>query len=240
MKFYKTALLSALAASTFSACVPIVVGTAAVVTAVVATDRRTTGMQLTDKTIDITVGNEAKKVVNPDTSRINVSAFNQRALITGEVATAEEKARVTEAAKLSKDVKYIVNELVVGPKSSFKSRTNDSWITSKVRSELTLSENVPSRPIAITTSQGVVYLMGEVTPEEADKAANAASRIRGVKRVVKVFDIIDPTNKTTSPAYNHIQNSSYSGPMIQSPATGVAQPAPSKPPSNGVQTFPVN
>lgn len=81
MKFYKTALLSALAASTFSACVPIVVGTAAVVTAVVATDRRTTGMQLTDKTIDITVGNEAKKVVNPDTSRINVSALTKGHLL---------------------------------------------------------------------------------------------------------------------------------------------------------------
>lgn len=236
MRFFKTALLSTLAASTFTACVPLVVGTAAVVTAVVVSDRRTTGMQLTDKTIDIAVSNEAKKVVNPDTSRINVAAFNQRALITGEVASAEEKARVTEAAKLSKDVKYIVNELVVGPKSSLKSRTNDSWITSKVRTELTLAENVPSRPIAITTSQGVVYLMGEVTADEANKAATAASRVRGVKRVVKVFDIIDPVNKTIAPTYNRIQNNSYSGPTTVAPA----QPAPVSKPASGVQTFPVN
>lgn len=196
-----TALLACvLGASTLlSACVPLLVGSAATTTAVVISDRRTSGMQLTDKNIGIRTESRISEELK-DSVRINAMAYNQRVLLTGEASTLAAKERATAIARGVPDVKTVLNDVVVAPPASFSTRANDSWITSKVRTELLTTKDVPSSTIDITTSRGVVYLMGQVTPIEGDRAASAAAGVSGVNRVVKVFDLVSDTGTASQPA----------------------------------------
>lgn len=210
-------------ASLLSACVPLLVGGAATTTAIVATDRRTTGMQLTDKNIGISTESKISSELK-DSVRINAMSYNQRVLLTGEATTLAAKERASSIAQNVADVKTVLNEVVVAPTAAFSTRANDSWITSKVRTELLTTKDVPSSTIDITTSRGVVYLMGQVTSLEGDRAASAAAGISGVNRVVKVFDIIADTASTTQ--------SSSSG-TLSVPGTEVN-------PSGSTQTYPLD
>ncbi|WP_028357321.1 BON domain-containing protein [Brackiella oedipodis] len=192
------ALLLASLCLTNTACVPLFVGGAAAAGATVATDRRSSGMQLTDKSISIRVEHEVGSAFPSNTTRVNALTFNQRVLLTGEILDEASKTKAGQIARKSKDVREVLNQLKVGPVADFGSRSNDSWIASKVRTELIATKGVPSRTIALTVSKGVVYLMGQVNATEANLAAQAASRISGVKQVVKAFDIISNSATATS------------------------------------------
>lgn len=222
-----TAILAVVLGSStlLSACVPLLVGGAATTTAVVVSDRRTSGMQLTDKNIGIRTESRISEELK-DAVRINAMAYNQRVLLTGEASTLAAKERATAIARGVPDVKTVLNEVVVAPPAAFSTRANDSWITSKVRTELLTTKNVPSSTIDITTSRGVVYLMGQVTPIEGDRAASAAAGVSGVNRVVKVFDLVSDTGTAS-----HSSVTSSSGSMTV-PGTEVN-------PST-TQTYPLN
>ncbi len=210
-RLFRPAMIAALTGATLlSGCVTSMVLGGAAATGLVVSDRRSAGMQLTDKTIGITVENRAKTQLNADTIRVNATSFNQRVLIRGEVSSQEDKNRVTEIARGVNDVKEVVNELLIGKPAEFSVRSRDSWISSKVRSELLITKNIPSRTISITTSQGVVYLMGQVTQAEGDLAAQTAASVDGVVRVVKVFVIISnaQANSSTSSGSTTSSNSS--------------------------------
>ncbi|WP_159991703.1 BON domain-containing protein [Pelistega ratti] len=201
--FSRPSLIALLVSTTLLAgCVTSLIAGAAATTGVVLSDRRSAGMQLTDQTNGITIENRVKDQLNTDITRVIATSFNQRVLLTGQVASQADKERVTQIARSVADVKDVVNELVISSPADFNSRSRDSWITSKVRSELIITKGIPSRTIVITTSQGVVYLMGQVTQQEGNIAAQTAASIDGVVRVVKVFDIISDTaassNATTS------------------------------------------
>ncbi|MDY0271887.1 MAG: BON domain-containing protein [Advenella sp.] len=227
--FRPTALLALVLGSStlLSACVPLLVGGAATTTAVVVSDRRTSGMQLTDKNIGIRTESRISEELK-DTVRINAMSYNQRVLLTGEATTIAAKEQAAAIAKGVPDVKTVLNEVVVAPPAAFSTRANDSWITSKVRTELLTTKNVPSSTIDITTSRGVVYLMGQVTPLEGDRAASAAAGVSGVNRVVKVFDLVSGTDTGTA---SHSSVTSSSGSMTV-PGTEVN-------PST-TQTYPLN
>lgn len=173
-----------------SACVPLLVGGVAATTASVVSDRRTSGMQLTDKTISVKAEAELGSQFADTNSRINANAFNRRVLLTGEVASQADKDRATTITRGIADVNDVLNELMIAPPAPFSVRSKDTWITSKVKSELLITKNVPSGSILVTTSQGVVYLMGQVSQTEGNNAAQVASTISGVVRVVKAFDIV--------------------------------------------------
>lgn len=198
-RIFRPAIITALIGSTLlSGCITTMILGGAAATGLIVSDRRTAGMQLTDKTIGLTVENRAKTQLNADTIRVNATSFNQRVLITGEVSSQADKNRVTEIARGVNDVKEVINELLIGKPADFQTRSRDSWISSKVRSELLITKNIPSRTISITTSQGVVYLMGEVTQAEGDLAAKTAASVNGVVRVLTAFDIISSTQANTS------------------------------------------
>lgn len=189
-KTFRPLIISTLLASTIlPGCTPLVLGGAAATTLIIS-DRRSAGMQITDKTIGITIQNRVNAQLNKKTTHIYADSFNQRVLLTGEVATQADKNRVASIAKNVQDAKTVINEITVGPVASFSERSRDTWITSKVRSDLIFTKQVPSRTISITTSKGIVYLMGQVTQDEGNIAAQAVSKIDGVVKVVKVFDII--------------------------------------------------
>lgn len=176
-------------ASALSGCVPLALGGAAAGTAVVATDRRTSGAQLDDKTISLKVENQIAKQLG-DTARVNASVYEGRVLLTGDVPTEAAKTQAGDIARKIEKVRIVNNQLNVGPITPLGDRSNDAWLSSKVRAALLETKYVPSGTISTTTERGVVYLMGKVTQQEGDYAATAAAGVSGVVKVVKLFDTI--------------------------------------------------
>lgn len=177
--------------SLLAGCGAIFLGGAAT-TATVATDRRSAGQQVDDQTIELRSSNEMEKAFG-DTARISSLSYDGRLLLTGDVPNLADKQKAEQIARTIDQVKDIKNFIRVGDKTPLSVRTNDTWITSKVKSNLIATKYVPFRTIKVTTERGVVYLMGMVTQEEGDRAAKVASSINGVNKVVKLFKIISPT-----------------------------------------------
>lgn len=177
------------AALSLSACAPLIVGGAAAATAVVATDRRTSGTQLDDQNAAFKAQNQISQKLG-GTARVNAMAYGGRLLLTGDVPSEAVKSQAAAIAQGIESVKQVVNQLNVGPIASFGVRSNDTWLTSKVKATLINTKYVPSGTIAVTTDHSVVYLMGKVTQAEGNYAANAAADIGGVAKVVKLFDTI--------------------------------------------------
>ena len=117
-------------------------------------------------------------------------AYGGILLLTGDVPTDEAKNQATAMARGVENVKQVVNQLTVGPIASLGVRSNDTWLTSKVKTALINTKYVPSGTIAVTTDHSVVYLMGKLTQAEGDYAANAAADVSGVAKVVKLFETI--------------------------------------------------
>jgi osmotically-inducible protein OsmY len=172
-----------------SACAPVVVGGAAAGAAVVVTDRRTSGIQLEDQNIGFKVERLTSQKFG-DSARISANSYEGMVLLTGEAPTEAAKEQATALARGVENVKKVVNQITVGPVASFSTRSNDTWLTSKVRTELLNTKFVPSGTISVTTDKGVVYLQGKVTQAEGEYAANATAGLNGVVKVVKLFDII--------------------------------------------------
>src|SRR3546814_827775 len=156
-------------------CAPLVVGGVASTSALVATDRRTAGAQLDDQTIELKIGSDMRNRFG-DKARINAMSYDGWVLLTGDIPTEQDKQEAeTIAAKVQKVTK-VINALRVGDITPVSVRTNDTWLTSKVKANLIDTKGVPSRTMDITTERGIVYLMGTVTSDEAQRAATAASR----------------------------------------------------------------
>lgn len=185
--------LSLAALVTLSGCGAIVVGGAAATTAVVATDRRTAGEQVEDNAIVLKVENEMRNLfADAQNLRINAYSYAGQVLLLGDVPTAQDKQRAGEAAAKVEKVRRVVNELRVGDITPVSVRTNDTWLSSKVRTTLINTKDVPFRTINVTTERGIVYLQGRVTQDEADRAGIATAGVSGINKVVKLFDIVSP------------------------------------------------
>ena len=193
MKLARSLVAAALVASVLPACAPLVIGTIVAGTAIVATDRRTTGTQVDDTTIQLRLGNELGTAFNNQKDvHISINSFERKVLLTGEVPTEEAKARAGEIAARSQNVRMVVNELAVAPVSTLGQRTDDTTLGAKVRAQFVNTKEVPFNAVGIVTERGVIYLMGHVTEKEGEIAAYVASRVSGVKQVVKAFDYGTP------------------------------------------------
>ena len=124
-------------------------------------------------------------------SHVNVTSFNGVVLITGEVPSADLIQLATDQVEPLRNVKRVHNELTVAGSSSIISRTNDSWLTTKVKSSMAASATTDSGRIKVVTENGAVYLIGLLTREEADAAVELTRGIQGVEKIVKVFDYIN-------------------------------------------------
>lgn len=192
--YMKKLLLSAILASLtlLSACAPVIVGGAVVSGISVANDRRSAGQVLDDKVISAQVRKEIKKVVVYD-EHIKVMTYNGVVLLAGEIADSSDKSKAEDAAAARKGVVRVINELHDAAPTDIERRAKDSYITSKAKSSLVrvkLSGFNPTR-VRIMTTRGVVYLMGRVSREEANAVVDRIRNLRGVRRVVKVFEYID-------------------------------------------------
>jgi osmotically-inducible protein OsmY len=183
-----TLLAAAALAAGLSACAPLVVG-GAVMGGMVATDRRTTGTQVEDEGIELRAANRIREVLG-DRAHVNVTSFNRQALLTGEVPTAQDRAKVDQIMAGVDNVRSVVNDLAVMPGSSLGQRSNDVLITGKVRASFVDAKDVFASAYKVVTERNVVYLMGLVTPREATRAADIARGVGGVSKVVRVFEMI--------------------------------------------------
>ncbi|HJV87172.1 MAG TPA: BON domain-containing protein [Noviherbaspirillum sp.] len=183
-----TALLCGAVVTSLQGCIEMAVGTAVVGT-LAATDRRTFGAQTEDKEILVKGEARAHNVVG-DAGHVNVTSFNRKVLITGEVRDQAMKAAVEREVGSIEGVQSVVNELEIAGPSSFTSRSNDSLITGKVKASFVDAKDIYANSIKVVTERGVVYLMGRVTPREGRVAADVAAGVSGVYKVVKVFDYI--------------------------------------------------
>ena len=153
---------------------------------------RTIGQLIEDDNI------ETKSIVNIhaaddafDEAHIVVVSFNGYVLLAGQVGSEELKARATDVVRKVRGVRRIYNEMEVAAPSSGMTRTSDTWITTKVKSWLLGSPDIQGTRVKVVTENGVVYLMGLATREEAERISDKAAGIGGVQRVVRLFEIID-------------------------------------------------
>lgn len=186
------ALLLALFTALLSACAagPAIVAGAGVAGAA-AVDRRAAATMVDDNTIELRI----KEAVYTDEAlrravHVNVTSYNRAVLLTGEVPTPEMRAQVVSHAQHTDKVRKIYNETIVAPPSEFASRRLDTWITTKVKSALLNVKGIDALHVKVVTENQIVYLMGLVTREEGDLAAEKARQVKDVKQIIKLFEYI--------------------------------------------------
>lgn len=186
-RLFVIAISGLLGATVLTGCAPLLIGGAVGTTALVTTDRRSTGSQMADEVMEARVKLEITKAI-PQGLHLTVTSYNRRILLTGEVATEVDKQKAMRIAQRSLEVARVVNELKVMPETDVPQRLSDSLVASKVRAQLLGNSGVSLNQMKVIVERGIVYLMGIVTPSEAHTAADIASRVAGVKSVVKVFE----------------------------------------------------
>ncbi len=187
----RSALLATVLASALlsTACAPLIVGGAMMGGALVATDRRTSGMQLEDESIELKVGQNMRHHL-PDRAHVNANSYNRMVLLTGEVASEADKSKAEVVVGKIENVRGVINELEVTFTSSMTSRANDSLLATKVKGRLVESKDLLANAFYVVVERGNVYLLGRVTEREASRAAEITSAVSGVKKVVKMFELI--------------------------------------------------
>ena len=174
-----------------SACVPMfTVSTAAGSGAYVSEDRRTSGTFIEDEGIELKSARRIHQQFG-NSVHINVTSYNRIVLLTGEAPTEAVKMDIERLIMGVDNVRKIYNEIAVAGNTSLASRSNDSLITSKVKARFLTERKFQINHVKIVTENEVVYLLGVVTRQEAENAAQIASSTAGVKKVVKVFEYLN-------------------------------------------------
>ncbi len=174
------------------ACAPLIVAGAAAGITTVAVERRTPGTVLEDQTIEL----KASERFNEDeglneTARVRATSYNTILLLTGETPNENLRQRAATIARQIEKVSRVHNEITIGDKKSFNKGSNDTWITTKVKTAITREKNLNPIHIKVVTEKSTVFLMGIVSRDEGNRAAIRASKVKGVQRVIKIFDYTD-------------------------------------------------
>ena len=175
-------------ATCLSACAPMLVASVAG-SALVATDRRTSGTQLEDETIELRASAKVRDTFG-EKVHVNVTSYNRQVLLTGEVPSEQERQAVSAIVEKVENVKSVANELSAMPNASLGSRSNDLVVTGKIKATLIDSRDLFANAFKVVTERNTVYLMGRVTQREADSATALIRNVGGVNKVVRMFEII--------------------------------------------------
>ncbi len=159
--------------------------------ALVLTDRRPPETYITDQGIELRAGNRIEEKYR-DKVHVNVTSYNRMLLLTGEAPSAEIKADIEKLTSGVPGVKSISNELAIAGPSSFGGRSNDTYLTSKVKARFVDAGKFSPNHVKVVTEAGVVFLLGLVTQGEANDAVEIARTTGGVQKVVRVFEMITP------------------------------------------------
>ena len=198
------------------ACVPAVIvgGTTAGVFSI--HDRRTTGTQADDEGTEWKAASRIPAQYKEGT-HANFTSFNRMVLITGEVFTEEAKQAIGETTRSIEGVRGIYNELQVAPASSLSSRSNDSFIDSKVKARLVDTKEISAPHIKVVTERGQTYLMGIVSQRESQIAISVARTTQGVRKVINLMEVL-PDDEIRRLDTRSIGSSSTASSQPQGPA----------------------
>lgn len=181
-----TALIAALAST---ACAPLLLGGAMVGSALVATDRRTSGTQLEDEGIELKAGQRVREQLG-DKVHVNINSYNRLVLITGEANSEAERSTLDRIVGGVENVQTVLNETAVMGASSLTSRSNDALIAGKIKASLIDARDLISNAFYVVVERGDVYMMGRVSEREATRATDIARTVSGVRKVVRAFEVI--------------------------------------------------
>lgn len=172
-------------------CIALVAGGAVGTGAVVAAESRTAGTMVNDETIEL----KASRVLSNnreiyEASRLEATSVNGRVLITGQCKDASYLTYIEQRIAAIEQVREVIDRVEQISPVDFSQRSTDSWITTKVKTQLLFGKDINSGRFKVITENGVVYLIGLVTKDEAARAVNVARQTSGVRKVVKIFDYI--------------------------------------------------
>lgn len=182
-------LAAAVATVGLSGCAPILIGGAAVTSATVITDRRTTGSIVDDEVLEKRVRYEIGEVIGHGKHHVVVTSYEGKVLLTGEVLTAADRQKAQDTAVKSVGVHSVINELAVMTPATVGAVLSDSMLATKVRSSIIGTKKISLNQMKVDVQRGIVYLMGIVTIDEARTATKVAAGVSGVQQVVTCFTI---------------------------------------------------
>ncbi len=194
-----TLLLAGCLSLPLSGCIPALVGGAAVGT-ISATDRRSTGAQADDQVMELRVQENALSHLRAQNQtagfepKLSVISYNRQLLLLGIVGSEADKAFVERVARAQPAAQKIYNYIEVANQGrGFGNVTNDSWVTSKVRTTLLNAPGVSPNHVKVVTYNGVTYAMGILTPEEQQSATHVISTTAGVQKVITLYQTFNTT-----------------------------------------------
>jgi osmotically-inducible protein OsmY len=180
--------LSTLAATLLAGCAPLIIAGAAG-SALMVTDRRTTGSQIDDETIELRAAARLSEAMG-DRGHINVTSYNRQVLLTGETPTEALKQQAEQIVSRVDNVRSVINELAIASPTTLPQRSADVLITGRIRASFVDASDLHANSFKVVTERGTVYLLGRVTQREAERATNIARQTNGVQRVVRAFEIV--------------------------------------------------
>ncbi|MFT5135335.1 MAG: osmotically-inducible protein OsmY [Arenicella sp.] len=188
-KISQLVLASMVSVTLLSGCITALVAGAVIATVDIIHDRRSAGEYVDDNTIELTAQNY---LISSKALRAGVHvkpvSWNGILLATGEIDQESTKQEVIASLNSISGVRQLVDETTITGKTAMLARTNDSWITSKVKTSLLVKTGLDANRVKVVTTDGSVYLMGIVTKKEGQRATDLARKVKGVARVVKVFE----------------------------------------------------
>lgn len=155
---------------------------------------RTFGSKIDDSLIETKVGVNVAKAATDlgnGASRIVVTSFNGIVLLAGQTPRADLKTQAEQAASTVQRVKKVHNELQVAQPITLLAISNDAVLTTKIKAQMLTDSAIPGSRIKVVTDNGIVYLMGLLTQQEATRATNLVQGVSGVQKIVKLFEYID-------------------------------------------------
>lgn len=181
-----------------SGCAPLLVFGTVGTTGVIMADRRPNSVMLEDQEIELKVDKVIRDLPYGSKNHINKVSYNRVVLLAGEVHTREVGLTLEEGVRKIPGVTNVYNELVIAPPSSFGERSQDTFLTTKVKGEialLTISPDFYAGNVKVVTERGIVYLMGLLKPTEMQPVIDRARSVSGVIEVVPLFQTYYPEKK---------------------------------------------
>lgn len=217
-------------------CFP-VVATGVVTGALSVSDRRTTGAQAEDQTIEIKAFNRFRERFKSSQISLSVVSFNRIALVTGYVPDEATKAEAARLVSSIENVRNSLNEVVVGLPPSIRTYGSDTILTTRVKASMLEAKDLQAQVIKVYTESSTVFLMGIVTEREANRAADIASRVSGVRRVVRAFETISEADLSRMQLQTGGNNPAAGPPKSTPPSSGSV---PNPPSAGGAAAIPTN
>ncbi len=172
-----------------SGCAVIAVG-GAVATTSVLLDSRQVNTQIDDSGLRLRVAKAIDDDMELTLQRVVVVAYNGDILLVGQVTNSNLKHQAERIAREAGKPLHLFNELQVRPLASLSDRSKDTWITTRVKSQLLRDPNYDTSGIKVITENKEVFLLGVVEEDIAQQAVDVARNTPNVKRVVRVFNVV--------------------------------------------------